>query len=403
MTDWHLARGYRYAGVHSGLRPAPDRLDLALIVSDVPASAAGVFTRNRVQAAPVHVCRERLPSADARGVVVCSGNANACTGQRGLDDARRMVELSAQAIGCLPEQMLVCSTGVIGRHLPMPVIEPGIRLAAGRLGDSARHLDEAAHAILTTDTRIKVATRTVHLEHGEVRLTGLAKGAAMIGPNMATMLAFVFTDAPVAPPDLARLAGRVADETFNCVSVEGHTSTNDSLLFFANGLAYPPQERTRPLTGDGLARFNAAAVEVCSDLARAIAADAEGATKLVIIDVEGLRDDQEARTVARTIANSALVKTAIFGADPNWGRFVSAAGYSGVAFEEQHLSLWLGDMLLYHNGTPQAHEPETASAYLKRERTIHLRLRFTLGSGRATFFTCDLTYEYVKLNAEYTT
>lgn len=403
MNTWHLARGYRFAGIHCGLRPDPERRDLALIVSDAPAAAAGVFTRNRVQAAPVHVCRERLPCAAARGVVICSGNANACTGQRGLDDARRMTEAAAQAIGCQPEQMLVCSTGVIGRHLPMPVIEKGIPLAAGRLGEGAENLDAAAHAILTTDTRIKVATRQVRLGNIEVSLTGFAKGAAMIGPNMATMLAFVFTDAAVAPDDLARLAVRSADETFNCVSVEGHTSTNDTLLFFANALAHPPQERARPLANDQLARFNAAAIDVCADLARAIADDAEGATKLVIIDVEGLRDDQEARQVARTIANSALVKTAIFGADPNWGRIVSAAGYSGVAFEEPHLSLWLGDLLLYHSGTPQAFDAETASAYLKRERTIHLRLRFTLGSGRATFFTCDLTYEYVKLNADYTT
>lgn len=403
MNTWHLARGYRYAGVHSGLRPEPTRRDLALIISDVPAAAAGVFTRNRVQAAPVHVCRERLPSADVRGVVICSGNANACTGQRGLDDARRMTEVAAQAIGCQSEQMLVCSTGVIGRHLPMPTIESGIRLAAGRLGESTDNLDAAAHAILTTDSRIKVATRQIHVGESDIRLTGLAKGAAMIGPNMATMLAFVFTDATVAPDDLARLAVRAADETFNCVSVEGHTSTNDTLLLFANGLANPPHRRAQPLTADGLARFQASAVEVCAELAREIAADAEGATKLVILDVEGLRDDQEARTVARTIANSALVKTAIFGADPNWGRIVSAAGYSGVAFEEQHLSLWLGDLLLYHHGTPQEFDASTASAYLKRERTIHLRLRFTLGSGRATFFTCDLTYEYVKLNAEYTT
>jgi glutamate N-acetyltransferase / amino-acid N-acetyltransferase len=403
MLTWHLARGYRYAGIHSGLRPDPQRRDLALVVSEAPAAAAGVFTRNRVQAAPVHVCKERLPAADARGVVICSGNANACTGQRGLDDARRMAGLAAEVVGCLPEQMLVCSTGVIGRHLPMDVIESGIRLAGPQLGDAAAALDAAAHAILTTDTVVKIATREINVHGTTIRLTGLAKGAAMIGPNMATMLAFVFSDAAVAPNDLAQLAGRAADETFNCVSVEGHTSTNDTLLFFANGLAHPPRERAQPLTTDGLARFNAAAIDVCADLARAIASDAEGATKLVILDVEGLRDDQEARTVARTIANSALVKTAIFGADPNWGRIVSAAGYSGVVFDEEHLSLWMGDMLLYHNGTPQPFDPATASAYLKRERTIHLRLRFTLGPGRCTFFTCDLTHDYVRLNADYTT
>jgi len=403
MQNWHLARGYRYAGIHSGLRPDPLRRDLALVISDAPAAAAGVFTRNRVQAAPVHVCRERLPSADARGVVICSGNANACTGQRGLEDARRMTGLAAEVIGCLPEQMLVCSTGVIGRHLPMDVIESGIRTAGSHLGSTAEALDHAAHAILTTDTVIKIATREINVHGTTIRLTGMAKGAAMIGPNMATMLAFVFSDAAVVPHDLAQLAGRAADETFNCVSVEGHTSTNDTLLFFANGLAHPPQVRAQPLTADGLARFSAAAMDVCADLARAIASDAEGATKLVILDVEGLRDDQEARTVARTIATSALVKTAIFGADPNWGRIVSAAGYSGVVFDEEHLSLWMGDMLLYHNGTPQSFDLATASSYLKRERTIHLRLRFTLGPGRCTFYTCDLTHEYVRLNADYTT
>ena len=218
----------------------------------------------------------------------------------------------------------------------------------------------------------------------------------MIGPNLATMLAFVLTDAAVAPADLAAIAARAADQTFNCVSVEGHTSTNDTLLLLANG--------TGPrLHGDALARFTSAAVAVCADLARAIAADAEGAAHFVTIEVEGLRDDAEARRVARTVAESALVKTALFGADPNWGRIVSAAGYAGVEFAEEQLSLWLGDLLLYHAGTPQPFDPATASAYLKNNRDVYLRLRFPLGPGRCIFWTCDLTYEYVKLNAEYTT
>ena len=397
MTSWHLAHGYRYAGVPCGLRPAePDRLDLALIVSDGPASAAGVFTQNRVCAAPVRVSRERLPGADVRGVVICSGNANACTGQRGLDDARRMTTLAATTAGCRPEQMLVCSTGVIGRHLPMSNIEDGIARAGQALDYNAAALDRAAHAILTTDTRIKVATQAVVIAGSEVRLTGFAKGAAMIGPNMATMLAFVLTDAAVAPANLQTLARRAADGSFNAISVEGHTSTNDTLLLFANG-------RGAPLQGEGLARFDAAATAVCAELARAIAADAEGATHFVTIEVEGLRDDAEAKRMAKTIADSPLVKTAIFGADPNWGRIVSAAGYAGVEFEEEQLSLWMGDMLLYHNGTPQPFDAATASAYLKNNRDIHLRMRFTLGSGRCTFWTSDLTYEYVKLNADYTT
>jgi glutamate N-acetyltransferase/amino-acid N-acetyltransferase len=220
----------------------------------------------------------------------------------------------------------------------------------------------------------------------------------MIGPNLATMLAFVFSDAAVAAADLHALAGWAAEGTFNCVSVEGHTSTNDTLLLLANGRA-----GGRPLRGEGLARFGAAVTGVCAELARSIAADAEGAAHLVTVEVEGLRDDAEAKRVAKAVADSALVKTAVFGADPNWGRVVSAAGYAGVDFEEKDLSLWLGDLLLYHAGTPQPFDAATASAYMKRERNIHLRLRFTLGAGRCTFWTCDLGYEYVRLNAEYTT
>lgn len=396
ITAWQLAKGYRYAGVHSGLRPDPDRLDLALVVSDAPAAAAGVFTQNRVRAAPVRVCLERLPAQDARGVVICSGNANACTGARGLADAQRMTAVSAEMIGCRPEQMLVCSTGIIGHHLPMPIIESGIRQAAGKLSSDAASLDHVAHAILTTDTRIKVSTRSLILEGQEVRLTGFAKGAAMMGPNMATMLAFVLTDAPIAPEPLHVLARRAAAETFNCVSVEGHTSTNDTLLFFANG-------QGPKLSEESQIAFDAAATSLCADLAQAIAADAEGASHLVTIHVEGLRDDAEAKRVAKTVADSALVKTAIFGADPNWGRIVSAAGYAGVEFDEEQLSLWLGDMLLYKSGTPMPFDAPTASAYLKNNRDIQLRLRFTLGPGQCTFWTCDLGYDYVRLNAEYTT
>jgi len=369
---------------------------LALVISDSPASAAGVFTQNRVVAAPVRVCRERLPRPEARGVVICSGNANACTGARGLEDARRMTAVTAEAVVCRPQDILVCSTGVIGRHLPMTSIETGIRAAATKLHPSAHALEQTARAILTTDTRIKVSTRTLMLQGAEHHVTGFAKGAAMIGPNLATMLAFVLTDAAVAPQDLALLAQRAADPSFNCISVEGHTSTNDTLLIFANGTG-------AKLQGEALAPLEDAVMAVCADLAREIAADAEGASHLITLSVDGLRDDAEARRVAKAVAESALVKTAIFGADPNWGRIVSAAGYSGVLFDEEQLSLWMGDMLLYHAGAPQPFDAATASAYLKANREIHLRLRFTLGTGRCTFWTCDLGYEYVRLNAEYTT
>jgi glutamate N-acetyltransferase/amino-acid N-acetyltransferase len=396
MSTWHLARGYRFAGVHSGLRPDPGRRDLALVVSDVPASAAGVFTQNRVCAAPVQVCRERLPSDKVRGIVICSGNANACTGEQGLRDARRMCAVASDVVGCAPDEMLVASTGVIGRLLPMPVIESGIRLAASKLEVGATGLDAAAHAILTTDTRIKVATRSLTTKAGTVNVTGFAKGAAMIGPNMATMLAFVLTDAGVPGAHLAGLAKRAAAGTFNCVSVEGHTSTNDTLLLLANGAA-------GKLDAAELQAFDGAVTSVCEELARAIASDAEGANHLVTIHVEGTRDDAEAHRVAKAIADSALCKTAIYGADPNWGRFVSAAGYCGVVFAEKDLSLWLGDLPLYKEGVPLPFDAAAASAYLKNNRDITLRLRFTLGQGRCTFWTCDLTQEYIRLNADYTT
>lgn len=396
MTSWHLPDGYRFAAVNCGIRPDPARLDLAIVVSDRPAAAAGVFTQNRVCAAPVRVSRGRVPTAAARGFVVCSGNANACTGERGMSDARRMAEVAAEAVGCKPEQMLVCSTGVIGRHLPMPGVEAGIRQAATKLEPGTAAFDRVAHAIMTTDTRIKVSSRTLTAGGQEIRIAGFAKGAAMIGPNMATMLAFVLSDAAVAAEDLAAIARPAADHSFNCVSVEGHTSTNDTLLLFANGAG--PK-----LSGADLVAYREAVQAVCSDLARAIAADAEGANHTVRIDVEGLRSDEEAKSVAKAIADSALVKTAIFGADPNWGRIVSAAGYAGVEFEEEQLSLWVGDMLLYESGTPKAFDAVVASAYLKNNRDIHIRLRFTLGAGRCTYWTCDLTYEYVKLNADYTT
>jgi len=398
MENWHLARNFRYAGVHCGVRPdaEPDRLDLALIVSDVPASAAGVFTQNRVVAAPVRVCRERLPSNQTRGIVLCSGNANACTGDQGMKDARRMTHCAAEPLGLRAEQMLVCSTGVIGRLLPIPHLEKGIARAVRELAAGAEALERAARAILTTDTHIKVSTREVALAGQTIRLTGFAKGAAMIGPNMATMLAVVLTDAAVSREDLAELAPRAAHVSFNCISVEGHTSTNDSLIFLANGAG--PK-----LQGDALRTFEAQAIAVCVDLAREIAADAEGASHFVTIDVEGLRDDDEARRVAKAVAESALVKTALFGGDPNWGRIVSAAGYCGVVFEETQMSLWLGGFMLYQAGTPLPFDAKAVSDYIKGHRDLHVRLEFTLGQGRCTFYTCDLTHDYVSLNADYTT
>ncbi|MCI0703372.1 MAG: bifunctional glutamate N-acetyltransferase/amino-acid acetyltransferase ArgJ [Planctomycetia bacterium] len=392
MSEWHLARGFRYAGIVSGLRTEPDRRDLAVIVSDTPAAAAGVFTQNRTCAAPVQVSRTRLPRPDARAIVVCSGNANACTGEQGISDALRMAELVATELRCAPEQVLVASTGVIGRPLPMPVLEAGIPKATREAVAGRDAFSHAAHAILTTDTGIKIATRHTN----EFTVTGFAKGAAMIGPNMATMLGFVLTDAAVAPNELQRILKAATDQSFNCISVEGHTSTNDTVILLANGSG-------PPLANQELEAFALEVRHVCVELARKIVIDAEGAQHLITIEVEGCRTDAEAKQIAKTVADSVLVKTAVFGADPNWGRVVSAAGYSGVVFDEKDLSLWMGDLPLYRAGSPLPFDASAASSYLKHNREVHFKLRFTLGSGRCTFYTSDLTYEYVKLNASRTT
>jgi glutamate N-acetyltransferase/amino-acid N-acetyltransferase len=392
MNDWHLARGFRYAGVATGLRSEPGRRDVAVIVSDAPAAAAGVFTQNRVCAAPVRVSRARLPRPDARAVVICSGNANACTGEQGVRAAERMAELVAKDVGCKPEQVLVASTGVIGRPLPMDVLEAGIPKAVAAARPGVEAFADAAHAILTTDTKIKVSTRRV----GSHTVTGFAKGAAMIGPNLATMLGFVMTDAPVSTAMAQDVLRTAAEDTFNCVSVEGHTSTNDTVFLLANG--------TGPhLTGDAANQFREAVMDVCADLAKQIAADAEGAKHLITLHVTGCRTDADARRIAKVVAESALVKTAVFGADPNWGRVVSAAGYAGVPFEEKDLSLTMGDIELYRKGTPLSFDAKAASAYLKTNRDVTFTLTFALGRGACTFYTCDLTHEYVTLNADYTT
>ncbi len=388
-----LPTGFRFAGVHSGLRAnEPGRLDLALIVSDMPATAVGVFTQNRVCAAPVQVSRQRVPQTTARAVIVCSGNANACTGEQGIQDAQRMTELVAHHLACPSEQVLVCSTGVIGRPLPMPVFETGIPLAFADLGTDTAALERAASAILTTDTRIKLAEAT--LSTG--RMVGFAKGAAMIGPNMATMLGFILTDATLNPSDAQRILRESVAQTFNCISVEGHTSTNDTVLLLANG-------QGQVLTGAGLDEFARQVQEVCASLAKQIAADAEGAEHLVTILVSGTESDEDARQIAKVVAESALVKSAIYGADPNWGRFVSAAGYSGVHFAETDLTLFMGDLELYRAGTPLPFDVQAASDYLRNNREVLLDFRLTLGEGKCTFYTCDLTPEYVRLNSDYTT
>ena len=306
-----LPQSFRTAGIGCGIKSDPAILDLALFVSDRPATAAGVFTQNKVCGAPVKVSRERVPSTDVRAVVINSGNANACTGDRGLGDASRMTELVAQQIESEAQHVLVCSTGLIGHFLPMECLENGIPTVTAALGDNADGYANAAKAMMTTDTFHKQATRTVELNGRQVQISGAAKGAAMIGPNMATMLCVVMTDAELSAEIADTCLRDSVNQSFNCISVEGHTSTSDTVLLIANGAA-----ETGPLADAELSRFKESLDEVTIELARAIIQDAEGADHLITIDVQGLQTREDAYKIAKTVADDALVKTAMTGADP---------------------------------------------------------------------------------------
>ncbi|MCA9257702.1 MAG: bifunctional ornithine acetyltransferase/N-acetylglutamate synthase, partial [Planctomycetales bacterium] len=295
-------QGFRGAALHSGVKADANREDLALIVSDRPCVGAGVYTQNIVHGAPVKLNRQRTPSDKVQAVVVNSGVANACTGEQGFRDAQRMAQIVADACGLQEEQVLVMSTGVIGHMLPMAKIEAGIHAASERLDDGAGSLQAAARGMMTTDTRPKICSREIALTHGAVRVTGLAKGAAMIGPNMATMLAVITTDAHIKLSDAHGLLKDAADESFNCISVEGHMSTSDTVLLLANGAAGGPE-----LEGSDLAKFRATLVEVCEDLAQSIPADGEGATHLITVEVHGCRTRAEAVRISKTVADSPLV------------------------------------------------------------------------------------------------
>jgi glutamate N-acetyltransferase/amino-acid N-acetyltransferase len=394
----HLPLGFRFAGIHAGIKRNPNKEDLTLVHCPDGAVAAGVYTTNLVFAAPVAFDRERTPSSDIRVVVVNSGNANACTGERGLSDAREMARLAAEAVGAKDHQALVMSTGVIGHFLPMEKIGAGVFVAAGKLADNEAAFASAARGILTTDKGIKVASRSLEIGGTTIRIAGMCKGAGMIGPQMATMLCVVTTDAALTADAAQAALKSAADDSFNCISVEGHMSTNDTVLLLASGAARP-----RPLAGSDLAAFQEALNELCMELARQIPDDGEGASHLITLDVRGCRSKTDARRIARTIADSALVKTAIAGGDPNWGRIVSAAGYAGVPFDPSKVDLTVNGFPLYQRGAPVAFDAKTVSTAIKSSRETNIVL--TLGEGPAAirFWTSDLNVEYVRFNADYTT
>jgi glutamate N-acetyltransferase/amino-acid N-acetyltransferase len=390
--------GFRASGVYSGVKRNTSKLDLSLLVSDRPAVAAGVYTRNRVFAAPVALDRARTPSADMRAIVINSGNANACTGQRGLDDAHEMARLAAVACGVSPASVLVLSTGIIGHFLEMEKISAGIVAAAKQLSTDDDALVAAARGMLTTDTVHKLAGRTLRLGQRTIQIVGMAKGAAMIGPNMATMLGVMLTDAPLDVATARQLLVEAADRSFNCISVDGHMSTNDTVLLLANGAA-----GGEPLAGAELELFRVEFEAAAGELARSIPLDGEGATHLITIDVTGCATEAAARQIARAVADSPLVKTAVAGADPNWGRIVSAAGYAGIEFNPTGVDLHVNGFLLYQRGAPVEFDDPGVSASIRGNRDTSIVLRFSEGDAKIRFWTTDLTAEYVRLNADYRT
>jgi len=393
-----VPKGYLLAGVHCGLKRDLRKQDLTLIVSECPAVAVGVYTQNLVYAAPVALDRSRTPSNRIRVVVVNSGNANACTGERGLRDAYEMARLAAKACSAEEDQALVLSTGVIGHYMPMDLIARGIEAAAAQLGSDEEALISAARGMMTTDTVHKLAGRTFSLKRREIQITGMVKGAAMMGPNLATMLGVILTDAVLEIPTAQEALATAVADSFNCINVDGHMSTNDTVLLLANGAA-----GGGALSGDDLVAFGQQLNEVCAELARAIPADGEGASHLITIEVAGCATRQDALQIARTIANSPLVKTAIYGADPNWGRIVSAAGYAGVPFDPNKMTLYLNGHLLYQHGSPAEFDPKMVSDSIRNSRDTYIQLHLAEGNAKGRFWTTDLTVEYVRLNADYHT
>ena len=385
--------GVRLASVNAGIR-YKNRNDLLLIELENGSHTAAVFTRNAFCAAPVHVCRSHLQHSSPRYLLVNAGNANAGTGEQGMQAARECCEQLAEQGECWAEQVLPFSTGVIGMQLPVEKITAALPQALAQLDESGWM--DASRTIMTTDTVAKAISRQVEIFGETITITGIAKGAGMIHPNMATMLAYVATDALLEKETLQRVLNTVVEETFNCITVDGDTSTNDSLVVMATGSSGVY------VGGAGLAIFQQALQEVCLYLAQAIIRDGEGATKFISIDVQGAATRAEARVVGNTVALSPLVKTALFASDPNWGRILAAVGRSHVDdLAVDRISIWLGETVLIVNGEPAPSYQEALGAAEMRRDEITIRIDLGRGEASAITWTCDFSYDYVKINAEY--
>jgi glutamate N-acetyltransferase/amino-acid N-acetyltransferase len=400
LSEAALPRGFRFAATACGLKKT-GALDLAILSSDVPASAAAVFTQNLVVAAPVVISKEHLRASKGRmrAAVVNAGNANCATGPAGHEAAERTVAETAKRLGCAPSEIIVCSTGVIGVPLAVEKILRALPKLARNRRPSARSFAELSLAICTTDTRPKTASASFKMGGKRIHLVGCAKGAGMIHPNLATTLAFVATDAAIAPSLLQRTLRDVCSRTFNCISVDGDSSTNDTLLVLANGASGAPPIRSASAAHR---KFAAALEEVCHSLALQIVADGEGAQRVIEIEIRGAKNEQSARRIAETIATSPLVKTAFAGGDPNWGRVFAAAGRSGVQFDPALVDIKMAGIPVLRRGVPLDFNERAASNRLLAE---HVPIVMHLHAGPATvrYWTCDFTAEYVRINASYRT
>ena len=384
-------KGFRAAGVRCGVKSQGK--DLALIVSEVPATVAGMFTTNRAAAPCVRYSRHVIEAGTARAIVANSGNANAATGEEGFLDNVRMAQKVAQWLECPPAQVVTASTGVIGHRLPIEKIEAGIERAVQELSESGGV--DSASAIMTTDTVPKAEAVSLHLPEGEVRIGGIAKGAGMIAPNMATMLCFLTTDALISASALQQVLQDAVERSFHCLTIDSDTSTNDMVVILANGQSGVDVHRY-------LDDFQLALETLCQRLAQRIARDGEGATKLVEIVVRGAHTFTDARKMGKTVAESPLVKTALFGNDPNWGRILAAMGRSGVDFAPDRVQIALQGTLVYSDGKPTAFDARALHEQLKAD-TVTISIDLQQGTEHATVWTCDFSYDYVRINAEYHT
>lgn len=386
--------GFKVAGLHSGVKRK--RKDLGLIYCDVPASAAGVFTTNKVQAAPLQVTKDALAQdGKLQAIIVNSGNANAFTGEQGLQDAEAMQDVTAERLEIPTYYTAVASTGIIGLPLEMDKIIPHIDPLVATVDKGTA--DDFNESILTTDTSYKSTCYEIEINGKTITMGGSAKGSGMIEPNMATMLGFITTDLNIQPEHLQAALSEVTNKTFNCITVDGDTSTNDTVLVMASGLA--GNESLTP-TDEDWPLFITLLNQTCEDLAKMIAKDGEGATKLIEVEVNGARTDEEALQAAKAVVGSSLVKTAVYGADANWGRIVSAVGYSGAAMDQNNISMAIGSVKLLENSEILSYSEEDATAILE-EDIVKISVNLHLGTGTGKAWGCDLTYDYVKINASY--